>query len=151
MRETEQDPELLGPGNGRQAPITATVSHGANGEGKEPRSVPVLRLTFCFAALCVLPVTCSSAPSAHGGSAIALEGCCVVVVVVACSADASHVRVSVLYECLWVDRARYIPSTGFVSESRALKEKSYFAFASHEIPWGGDTEQLATHTGAHTT
>eukprot|EP00978_Attheya_sp_CCMP212_P010131 scaffold24308_cov34-Attheya_sp.AAC.1 len=25
--------------------------HGANGEGKEPRSVPVLRLTFCFAAL----------------------------------------------------------------------------------------------------
>eukprot|EP00978_Attheya_sp_CCMP212_P005549 scaffold12459_cov56-Attheya_sp.AAC.1 len=25
--------------------------HGANGEGKEPRSAPVLRLTFCFAAL----------------------------------------------------------------------------------------------------
>eukprot|EP00978_Attheya_sp_CCMP212_P012333 scaffold30650_cov40-Attheya_sp.AAC.1 len=25
--------------------------HGANGDGKEPRSVPVLRLTYCFAAL----------------------------------------------------------------------------------------------------
>ena len=66
MRETE--PELLGAGNGRQAPITIKVAflgsmlgplslfntgyrHGANGEGKEPRSVPVLRLTYCFAAL----------------------------------------------------------------------------------------------------
>eukprot|EP00978_Attheya_sp_CCMP212_P009668 scaffold23003_cov37-Attheya_sp.AAC.2 len=26
MRETEPDPELLGAGNGRQAPITTTVS-----------------------------------------------------------------------------------------------------------------------------
>jgi hypothetical protein len=66
MRETE--PELLGAGNGRQAPITIKVAflgsmlgpsalfntgyrHGANGDGKEPRSVPVLRLTYCFAAL----------------------------------------------------------------------------------------------------
>jgi hypothetical protein len=63
MRETE--PELLGAGNGRQAPITIKVAflgsmlgpsalfntgyrHGANGDGKEPRSVPVLRLTYCF-------------------------------------------------------------------------------------------------------
>ena len=62
-RGTEQ--ELLGAGNGRQAPITIKVAflgsmlgpsalfntgyrHGANGDGKEPRSVPVLRLTFCF-------------------------------------------------------------------------------------------------------
>jgi hypothetical protein len=30
---------------------------------------------------CLLPGACSSAPSAHGGSAIALEGCCVLVVV----------------------------------------------------------------------
>jgi hypothetical protein len=66
MREME--PELLGVGNGRQAPITTKVAflgsmlgllalfntgyrHGANGDGKEPRSVPVLRLTYCFAAL----------------------------------------------------------------------------------------------------
>eukprot|EP00978_Attheya_sp_CCMP212_P019188 scaffold53461_cov61-Attheya_sp.AAC.2 len=27
------------------------LTHGANEDGKEPRSVPVLRLTFCFAAL----------------------------------------------------------------------------------------------------
>eukprot|EP00978_Attheya_sp_CCMP212_P000447 scaffold889_cov33-Attheya_sp.AAC.1 len=62
------DPKLLGAGNGRQAPITIKVGtrgergwegalfntgyrHGANGDGKEPRSVPMLRLTFCFAAL----------------------------------------------------------------------------------------------------
>eukprot|EP00978_Attheya_sp_CCMP212_P012515 scaffold31226_cov32-Attheya_sp.AAC.1 len=66
VRRTE--PELLGAGNGRQAPITIKVAflgsmlgpsalfntgyrHGANGDGKEPRSVPVLRLTYCFAAL----------------------------------------------------------------------------------------------------
>eukprot|EP00978_Attheya_sp_CCMP212_P037517 scaffold177619_cov73-Attheya_sp.AAC.1 len=57
MRGTEPDPELLGAGNGRQAPITTTVSflesmlgpsalfntgyrHGANGEGKEPGLYP---------------------------------------------------------------------------------------------------------------
>eukprot|EP00978_Attheya_sp_CCMP212_P011274 scaffold27684_cov62-Attheya_sp.AAC.2 len=62
------EPEMLGAGNGRQAPITIKVAflgsmlgpsalfntgyrHGANGDGKEPRSVPVLRLTFCLAAL----------------------------------------------------------------------------------------------------
>jgi hypothetical protein len=62
-RGTEQ--ELLGAGNGQQAPITIKVSfvgsmlgpsalfntgyrHGANGDGKEPRSVPMLRLTFCL-------------------------------------------------------------------------------------------------------
>eukprot|EP00978_Attheya_sp_CCMP212_P024407 scaffold76565_cov76-Attheya_sp.AAC.2 len=61
--------ELLGAGNGRQAPITINVAflgsmlgpsalfntgyrHGANRDnGKEPRSVPMLRLTYCFAAL----------------------------------------------------------------------------------------------------
>ena len=66
-RGTEQ--ELLGTGNGRQVPmITIKVAflgsmlgpsvlfntgyrHGLNGDGKEPRSVPVLRLTYCFAAL----------------------------------------------------------------------------------------------------
>eukprot|EP00978_Attheya_sp_CCMP212_P019941 scaffold56646_cov53-Attheya_sp.AAC.1 len=69
------EPELLGAGNGRQAPITTIkvaflgsmlepsalfnmgYRHGANGDGKEPRSVPVLRLTFCLAALANLSST----------------------------------------------------------------------------------------------
>eukprot|EP00978_Attheya_sp_CCMP212_P014089 scaffold35745_cov35-Attheya_sp.AAC.2 len=61
--------ELLGAGNGQHAPIIIKVAflgsmlgpsalfntgyyrHRANGDGKDPRSVPVLRLTFCLAAL----------------------------------------------------------------------------------------------------
>eukprot|EP00978_Attheya_sp_CCMP212_P040463 scaffold221219_cov52-Attheya_sp.AAC.2 len=60
-------PELLGAGNGRQAPITKKrgpsalfnmgYRHGVNGDGKEPRSVPVLRLTYYFAALVNLSST----------------------------------------------------------------------------------------------
>jgi hypothetical protein len=63
VRGTE--PELLGAANGQQAPITIKVAflgtmlgpsalfntgyrHGANGDGKDPWSVPMLRLTFCF-------------------------------------------------------------------------------------------------------
>eukprot|EP00978_Attheya_sp_CCMP212_P021460 scaffold62648_cov63-Attheya_sp.AAC.1 len=30
------------------------LRHRVNGDGKEPRSVPVLRLTFCFAALVII-------------------------------------------------------------------------------------------------
>ena len=70
MRETE--PELLGAGNGRQAPITIKVAFLGSMLGpsalfntgyrqglhpipvrpvKEPLSIPVLRLTYCFAVL----------------------------------------------------------------------------------------------------
>jgi hypothetical protein len=38
---------MLGP----SALFNTGYRHGANGDGKEPRSVPVLRLTYCFAAL----------------------------------------------------------------------------------------------------
>eukprot|EP00978_Attheya_sp_CCMP212_P029700 scaffold106376_cov41-Attheya_sp.AAC.1 len=45
---------VLGSMLGPSALFNTGYRHGANGDGKEPRSVPVLRLTFCFAALVVL-------------------------------------------------------------------------------------------------
>eukprot|EP00978_Attheya_sp_CCMP212_P018316 scaffold49966_cov33-Attheya_sp.AAC.1 len=45
---------VLGSMLGPLALFNTGYRHGANGDGKEPRSVPVLRLTFCFAALVVL-------------------------------------------------------------------------------------------------
>eukprot|EP00978_Attheya_sp_CCMP212_P021493 scaffold62842_cov68-Attheya_sp.AAC.1 len=45
---------VLGSMLGPSALFNTGYRHGANGDGKEPRSVPVLRLTFCFAVLVVL-------------------------------------------------------------------------------------------------
>eukprot|EP00978_Attheya_sp_CCMP212_P027847 scaffold94216_cov83-Attheya_sp.AAC.2 len=42
---------VLGSMLGPSALFNTGYRHGANGDGKEPRSVPVLRLTFGFAAL----------------------------------------------------------------------------------------------------
>ena len=39
---------VLGSMLGPSALFNTGYRHGANGEGKEPRSVPVLRLTYCF-------------------------------------------------------------------------------------------------------
>eukprot|EP00978_Attheya_sp_CCMP212_P045077 scaffold332816_cov44-Attheya_sp.AAC.1 len=41
---------VLGSMLGPSALFNTGYRHGANGDGKKPRSVPVLRLNFCFAA-----------------------------------------------------------------------------------------------------
>eukprot|EP00978_Attheya_sp_CCMP212_P030155 scaffold109936_cov57-Attheya_sp.AAC.3 len=48
---------VLGSMLGPLALFNTGYRHGANGDGKEPRSVPVLRFTFCFAALVILSST----------------------------------------------------------------------------------------------
>eukprot|EP00978_Attheya_sp_CCMP212_P029697 scaffold106337_cov31-Attheya_sp.AAC.2 len=47
---------VLGSMLGPSALFNMGYRHGANGDGKEPRSVSVLRLTFCFAALVTISV-----------------------------------------------------------------------------------------------